>query len=375
MAGIYIHIPFCKKRCTYCDFHTEVAPKMIPEIVDCIVKEMHIRQHYLKNATINTIYFGGGTPSILSAGQFKQIFEAIFQLFNVAANAEITFEANPDDLSDSYFESITPLPFNRISMGIQSFDDADLKRINRRHSGQDAVQAVASARKAGFNNISVDLIYGLPLQTTESWQKQLDTAMTLQVEHISAYGLTYEEGTALWKQREKGKVIPVADENMNEMYIQLLTTIKSHGYEAYEISNFSKPGYRSRHNTSYWKQEAYLGLGPSAHSFDLESRQWNVASNKQYVQAICEGLPFFEVETLTPDENFNDYVMVSLRTMEGIDLHYIEKTFGKEQAAYCIDTLSSYIKDSKVIKQNDFLRLTPEGVMISNVILIDLMKV
>lgn len=171
MAGIYIHIPFCKKRCTYCDFHTEVAPKMIPEIVDCIVKEMHIRQHYLKNATINTIYFGGGTPSILSAGQFKQIFEAIFQLFNVAANAEITFEANPDDLSDSYFESITPLPFNRISMGIQSFDDADLKRINRRHSGQDAVQAVASARKAGFNNISVDLIYGLPLQTTESWQK------------------------------------------------------------------------------------------------------------------------------------------------------------------------------------------------------------
>lgn len=375
MAGIYIHIPFCKKRCTYCDFHTEVAPKMIPEIVESIIKEMHLRRDYLKNAHVNTIYFGGGTPSVLSASQFKRIFDAIFQLYDVEPNAEITFEANPDDLSTTYFESIASLPFNRISMGIQSFDDDTLKRINRRHSSLEAINAVANARKAGFNNISIDLIYGLPQQTVENWQKQLDTAMTLQVEHISAYGLTYEEHTVMWQQLKKKKLIPVTDENMNQMFLQLRETIAAHGYEAYEISNFAKPGYRSRHNSSYWKREPYIGLGPGAHSFDKESRQWNVPNNKQYIQMIDEGLTYYENEELTPHQKYNDYVMVALRTMEGIDTNYLETAFGAEYRHYCVKHLTPYVNDDKVIKNGPFLSLTPEGILISNLIILESIRV
>jgi oxygen-independent coproporphyrinogen III oxidase len=375
MAGIYIHIPFCKRRCTYCDFYTEVAPKLIPDLVGTIIKELHNRKDYLKNAAINTIYFGGGTPSILKFEEFNLIFKTIYELFQVNENAEITFEANPDDLSADYFNSIKELPFNRISIGIQSFDDEDLKRVNRRHTGNQAIQAVKNAQNAGFNNLSIDLIYGLPGQTLEKWKKQLEIGLSLNIQHISSYGLTYEEGTALWKQREMGKVINTDDEIMNAMYLHLVEQTSLHNFEAYEISNFALPGFRSRHNTAYWNQEPYLGVGPSAHSYNLTSRQWNVSSIKNYVEAFKSCAAYYEMEELTSHDKFNDYVMVSLRTSDGIDLNKINTEFGSEMMQFCINNLQSFIDSGKAIREGEKLRLTSDGIMISNLILIELMKV
>lgn len=375
MAGIYIHIPFCKKRCSYCDFYTEVAPLFIPKLVDSIIKEIDIRKDYLEQASIDTIYFGGGTPSILSPEQFSSIFQAIFSVYSVNDTAEITFEANPDDLTPGFFESIQPLPFNRISIGIQSFDNTDLKRINRRHTAGQAIAAVQNAQHAGFKNISIDLIYGLPLQTPEKWEKQLNTAFSLNVQHISAYGLTYEEGTALWKQRENGLIKTVDDDTMNEMYLLLVKKMKQNGFEAYEISNFARPGFYSRHNTSYWKQKPYIGIGPSAHSYDLDSRQWNVSSISDYINAIENKSVFYEIENLTTTDKFNDYIMVSLRTSEGIDLNFLEQEFGTELASYCLRNIKTFIDTDKIDFSNGKLRLTTDGIMISNQILIQLMKV
>ncbi len=375
MAGIYIHIPFCKKKCTYCDFFTVVSPKFIPSLVDSIVKECFLRKDYLQNATINTIYFGGGTPSILNNEQFEQIFEAIFKLFNVAKNAEITFEANPDDLTVDFFTSIQSLPFNRISIGIQSFDDDDLIRINRRHTGNEAINAVKNAQQAGFNNLSIDLIYGLPFQTLASWEQQVEIALSLHVQHISAYGLTYEEGTPLWKQREKGLVKAVDDEIMNEMHLLLVDKIKQKGFEAYEISNFALPNFRSRHNTSYWKQDAYLGLGPSAHSYDLKSRQWNVSSITKYLKAVDENSSLFEKEELSLFDRYNDFVMVSLRTLDGLDVTLLEQEFGSELKSYCLQNIKSFIDNKKVEYSDGVLRLTTDGIQICNFILVQLMRV
>lgn len=375
MAGIYIHIPFCKKRCTYCDFYTEVAPKLIPTLVDSIVKELYIRKDYLQNEPIHTIYFGGGTPSILSKAQFLKIFETIYSIYSVNKDAEITFEANPDDLTMEFLSSIRTLAFNRISIGIQSFDDEDLKMINRRHSAKQAIEAVKNSQNVGFNNISIDLIYGLPFQTLEKWEKQLNTALNLQIQHVSAYGLTYEEGTELWKQRENGKVKSVDDETMNEMYLLLVKKMKENGFEAYEISNFATQGFRSNHNSSYWKQDSYLGIGPSAHSYDLGSRQWNVASITEYILAIENNTGFFEREELTLFDRYNDYVMVSLRTSEGINLTFLEQKFGSELTRYCFENIKPYIESNKVSHSDNKLRLNLEGIMISNQILIQLMKV
>ena len=375
MAGIYIHIPFCKKRCTYCDFYTEVAPQLIPSLVDSIVKELYLRKDYLQNNSIKTIYFGGGTPSILKKEDFSEIFDTINKIYKVEMNSEITFEANPDDLTPDFFKSIESLPFNRISIGIQSFKDDDLKRINRRHTAAEAIKAVQYAKSAGFNNISIDLIYGLPFQTLDEWTNQLDVAFSLGIQHISAYGLTYEEGTVLWKQRENGELIPVDDETMNEMYLQLIEKTKANGFEAYEISNFALPHFRSRHNTSYWKQESYIGVGPSAHSFDLKSRQWNMASITGYIKAISENISFFEREELSLFDRYNDFILVSLRTSDGLDLSFLEQEFGSELLNYCIKNLKPFIKDNKIINSNGKVTLTTEGIQISNLILMQLMKV
>ena len=375
MAGLYIHIPFCSKRCTYCDFYTEVAPDLIPILVNYIVKELNIRKDYLKNETISTIYFGGGTPSILSRDQFSEILNGIFAVYTVEENVEITFEANPDDLTVDFFDSIKHLPFNRISIGIQSFDDNDLKRINRRHTSDQAIAAVKNAQNAGFDNISIDLIYGLPLQSIEDWEKQLDIALSLNIQHVSAYGLTYEEGTALWKQREKGLVKPIIDETMNEMYLLLVKKMKEKGFEAYEISNFALDGFRSKHNSSYWKQNSYLGIGPSAHSYDLVSRQWNVASIKAYISALENNTPYFEKEELTLYDRYNDYVMVSLRTSDGLDFDFLSSEFGQNLATYFLDNIRIYIENNSVIQSEKKYRLSPQGIMISNQILIQLIKV
>ena len=375
MAGIYIHIPFCKQRCTYCDFYTEVAPQFIPTYIDSLIKELQFRKDYLNNAPIDTIYFGGGTPSILNFDQFKAIFDVIYKLFTIADHPEITFEANPDDLTLEFLTSMQALPFNRLSLGIQSFDDMDLKRINRRHTSMQAVKAVKDAQAAGFDNISIDLIYGLPFQTTTSWERQLDMALKLNIQHLSAYGLTYEEGTVLWKQREKGEIESVDEVEMNRMYLILLDKVKEKGFEAYEISNSALPGFRSRHNSSYWKQEPYLGVGPSAHSYDLISRQWNVSSIKDYIKAIDTNSGLFEREILSLYDRYNDFVMVSLRTSDGLDFEYMRKEFGSELAEYCLINIKSFMDSEKVYNSDGKLRLSTKGIQISNLILIQLMKV
>jgi len=375
MAGIYIHIPFCKQRCTYCDFYTEVAPQFIPTYINSVVKELHIRKDYLQNAPIDTIYFGGGTPSILNYNQFKILFDVIYNLFTIADHPEITFEANPDDLTPDFLTSMQALPFNRLSLGIQSFDDGDLKRINRRHTSSQAKHAVKNAQEAGFDNISIDLIYGLPFQTITSWEQQLDAALALNIQHLSAYGLTYEEGTVLWKQREKGEIETVDDTEMNRMYELLLEKVTQKGFEAYEISNFALPGYRSRHNSSYWKQEPYLGVGPSAHSYDLMSRQWNVSSIKEYIKGIDTNSNYFEREILSLNDRYNDFVMVSLRTSDGLDIELMKKEFGPELAEYCLRNLKTFMDSEQVYNLEGKLRLTPQGIQISNLILIQLMKV
>lgn len=371
MAGIYIHIPFCKQRCSYCDFYTRVAPRQIDDTVSAIVKEMELRREYLKAESISTIYFGGGTPSLLSPEQFERIFNQLFALFSVENNAEITFEANPDDLSPAFFESIRNLPFNRISIGIQSFNNEQLRKINRRHTGDEAITAYRNARSAGFKNISIDLIYGLPLQDKQSWEVQLNKAFALQPEHISVYGLTYEEGTPLHKLRELGRISSAGDAEMIDMHLFMLQKMADAGYEAYEISNFAKPGFRSQHNSAYWKMTPYLGLGPSAHSFDGESRSWNVNSIKKYLEAIQTGGVFTETEELSTDERFNEYIMVSLRTKEGVNTSYLKVYFGADYYNHFMKIAQPYLIDKLLIINNDFVSLSTNGILLSNRIIED----
>lgn len=375
MAGLYIHIPFCKQRCTYCDFHTIIAPKQMPDLVESLMREMHLRKDYLKNERIETIYFGGGTPSLLTPTMFQQIFSTIYELFSVDENAEITFEANPDDINPDYLKDSSALPFNRISMGIQSFDDVDLKAVNRRHTASQAIEAVKNAQHAGYNNISIDLIYGLPNQTLTSWQKQIEQALSLNVQHISVYGLTFEKGTKLWRQRENAELEAIDDDTMNDMYDLLLKTMDENGFEAYEISNFAKPGFRSRHNSAYWKLNPYLGIGPSAHSYDGDSRQWNVSSNTKYIRAIRDNKEYFEREILKINENYNDYVMISLRTREGADLDFIENTYGVSYLNNCLQSADKYILNEMLIVDGNYLKFSKKGIQLSNIVISDLMQV
>lgn len=374
MPSIYIHIPFCKTKCTYCDFYSITNFKQQDELVRAMLQEIEKRKSYL-NGTISTIYFGGGTPSAISIVDIDLILKAIFSSFKVENDAEITLEANPDDLSLEYLIELGKIGVNRLSMGIQSFDDQQLKAINRRHTAESALNSVKIAKQAGFDNISIDLIFGLPEQNLESWKKQVDKAMTLDVQHISAYGLIYEKNTPLWRQMKSGKVIPADDETALEMYDYLVETCAGNGFEQYEISNFSKPGFRSQHNSSYWKQVPYLGIGPSAHSYDLHSRQWNISSIYQYCKNILKDGAYFEKEILLEKDKYNDTVMVSLRTMEGINLDLIINQFGIKMRDFCVKSAEKYIENNKLRIEDNFLRLTSEGIMISDKILVDLMYV
>ena len=376
MAGIYIHIPFCKQRCTYCDFYKETGSNnnQIDAFVDALIQEIQLRKSYLNGEDISTLYFGGGTPSVLNFNQFKKIFNEIYSCFNVEDDAEITMEANPDDLTEVYLKTLSPLPFNRLSIGIQSFNDAHLKKINRRHDAQQAKDAVINARKHGFKNISIDLIYALPEQTIDDWKNQLEEAFKLDVEHISAYGLTYEEGTALWKQRNKGLVKVTEDEVTLQMFDYMRLQMSEKGFESYEISNYAKPGFRSRHNSAYWQFIPYLGLGPSAHSFDGKSRQWNIASVQKYLQGITVLKPSFEKEILSEQDFYNDFIMVSLRTSEGIDLIRLKNRFGDVLFDYCLQNADNQIKYGNLILNNNRLFLSDAGVHITNQVIVELMK-
>lgn len=374
MAGIYIHIPFCKTKCTYCDFYSSTDFARQDDLLRAMLQEIEERKSYL-NEKISTIYFGGGTPSVLEVADIHSILQAILSNFDVDKNAEITLEANPDDLTLKYLKELREIGINRLSIGIQSFDDKQLIAINRRHSAETALHSVKLAQKIGFDNISIDLIFGLPEQSLQSWKQQIDKAMTLDVQHISAYGLIYEENTPLWKQMKAGKITPTDDELSVAMYNYLVKTCTKNGFEQYEISNFSKSGFRSKHNSSYWEQTPYMGIGPSAHSYNVHSRQWNIASVEKYCQNIISGKNYFEKEILTEKDKYNDLVMVSLRTIEGINLDKIRNQFGEKKHDYCIKSAAKYIESRKLHINNNTLRLTSEGILISDKIIVDLMSV
>ncbi|MDR0331965.1 MAG: radical SAM family heme chaperone HemW [Dysgonamonadaceae bacterium] len=370
MAGIYLHIPFCKTRCTYCDFYSNTDELLMDTFVEKLCAEARIRKDEISES-IKTIYFGGGTPSQLKQMHFEQIFDTLFSEFSVDENVEITLETNPDDLSPEYIKMLVTFPFNRLSIGIQSFDERELKFLSRRHSAQQAIKAVKNAQQAGFNNISIDLMYGLPGQTLDIWQKNLQQTIDLNVQHVSAYHLIYEEDTKMYSLLQAGKINPVDEQTSTEMFSMLINQLTANnGFIHYEISNFGKLNYFSRHNSSYWLGEKYIGLGAAAHSFDGDNRSWNVSSLTQYINT-------FErvTEKLVITEKYNEFIFTGLRTIWGVDLPKLKNTFGEKFHTFCLKNAQKYIDNHLVEIKGDILKLSHEGIFISDGIMSDLMWV
>jgi oxygen-independent coproporphyrinogen III oxidase len=373
MAGIYIHIPFCKKLCYYCDFYHVITSEKNSVFVDALLKETALRKDYLEEETVSTIYIGGGTPSVFLIKELSDILNQINKFFRVEENCEITIELNPDDVNQDYMEGLKKLNINRISLGVQSWRDPDLKMLNRRHNSEQAAAALTEVFNAGFNNVTIDLIYGIPGMTVKEWSSNLDKAFSFDIKHLSAYHLTIEPGTVFGKMQEKGHFTEIDEDESNAQFNTLIEKAESAGFIHYEISNFGKPGYFSKHNSNYWKQVNYLGLGPSAHSFNGYSRQWNIRNLNGYIKSINSGKSFFEKEELDTKARFNEYIMTSLRTMWGIDLEYIETTFEKEGYDYVVN-LSGKFKNYGLMKQEkNSLVLTNQGKMISDNIISEFM--
>lgn len=375
MAGIYLHIPFCKRRCIYCDFFSTTQSEKKENYVEALCNELKLRKDYLGGESIQTIYLGGGTPSQLAPKDFEKIFQTLTDWFQISEEAEITLEANPDDLTPAYIADLRNFPFNRLSMGIQTFNEQTLKLLNRRHTGTQAIQAYDNCRKAGFQNISIDLIYGLPGENKLLWQKDLEQATAMRPEHISAYHLIYEENTPLWNLREQHKVHE-ADEDLSlSLFSLLIEHLSAHGYQHYEISNFCLPDKYSRHNSSYWKEEKYLGCGPSAHSYNGKEREWNISSLDEYITGIRSGNRYFEVETLDLYTRYNDYVITSLRTCWGMNLEHLKQEYGEKLYYYCMKLARPYLEQDKLKIKNGHLMLTRNGIFLSDGIMSDLLWV
>ena len=374
MAGIYIHIPFCKSRCTYCDFYTVINESRMDDFVEALCTEMEQRKEEVTEP-VQTIYFGGGTPSRLHNEHFDKIFDTLYRHLAIEPTAEITVEANPDDLSEDYVSLLARQPVNRLSIGIQSFNDDELKFLSRRHSAHQAVDAVKRSQQHGFNNISIDLMYGLPKQTEEVWQQNLSQATELGVPHLSAYHLIYEEKTRMHSLLEAGKIKPVNEETSTAMFSMLIDWMARHGFIHYEISAFGKEGYFSRHNSSYWKNEKYLGLGPAAHSFDGDHRSWNIASITRYIEGMKSGMPERETERLSNTDKYNEFILTGLRTMWGINLTELKNRFGEHFLRFCIENAQKYLDQKLLNREENTLKLTREGIFISDGIMSDLMQV
>ena len=375
MAGIYIHIPFCKRRCIYCDFFSTTQSEKKPTYIHALCQELEMRKNYLEGEEIETIYLGGGTPSQLTEEELNEIFTSLYNIYKVKEDAEITLEANPDDLTPEYVSMLRRLPINRISMGIQTFQEETLKLLHRRHTARQAIEAFQRCREAGFQNISIDLMYGLPGETLDTWKEDLQQAIALHPEHISAYHLIYEEGTALWKLRDEHQV-EEADEDLSvTLFKNLIDELKQAGYQHYEISNFCLPGLHSRHNSSYWTGKKYLGCGPSAHSFNGSSRQWNIASLDNYLKGIASGKPNYEIEELDLYTRYNDFVITSIRTCWGMSLSRLRSEYSEELYRYCLRMSKSHLEQGVLEIEEDTLRLTQEGIFISDGIMSDLLFV
>jgi oxygen-independent coproporphyrinogen-3 oxidase len=374
VAGLYIHIPFCKSRCTYCDFFSTTDETRVNAFVEALRLEAELRKSEV-DEPVKTVYFGGGTPSRLQAKHLDTLFETLYRCYPIESTAEVTVEANPDDLTEGYLSLLTQQPVNRLSLGVQSFNDKELRLLSRRHTAQEATDAVKHAQEQGFHNISIDLIYGLPRQTEAVWQENLNRATELQVPHLSAYHLIYEEKTPIYALLQAGKVTPVDEETSNAMFAMLIDWMTQHNFIHYELSAFGKEGFFSRHNSAYWKGEKYLGLGPSAHSFDGSSRSWNVASITEYIHGVTSGEPYQEMERLSRTERYNEFILTGLRTTWGVNLPELRYRFGEELYRYCLENARKHIDRNLLVTEKEALKLTRDGLFISDGIMSDLMWV
>ncbi len=360
MAGIYIHIPFCKQKCSYCDFHFSTNLQHKSNLIQAINKELEIRKNEI-STPLETIYFGGGTPSILSEIELESIFETIYKNYSTKNLKEITLEANPDDLNKEKLNFLKSTPINRFSIGVQSFFEEDLKLMNRAHNAQEAETSIKLAQDFGFENITIDLIYGSTTTTNEMWKQNLQKAIALNVPHISSYALTVEEKTILDHQIKKGITKPVDEDRQNEQFQLLVDTLTSHDFIQYEISNFGKEDYFSLHNSNYWKGIHYLGIGPSAHSYNGKTRAWNIANNSKYIQTINENKLPQEIEVLNEVEQFNEMIMIGLRTIYGIDLDRINSEFSQPLVNSFYQELNQLINENLVEKKENKIILKPEA--------------
>ena len=357
MAGIYIHIPFCKQACFYCDFHFSTSLKRKEEMLQAILSELQLRKNEFEDEQIETIYFGGGTPSLLTSEEIATIFKVIYRNYNVIESPEITLEANPDDLSESKIIALSNSPINRLSIGIQSFFEDDLQFMNRAHTAEESKNCLSVAMRY-FDNITIDLIYGVPNMSTKKWKENLKIAFDFGVPHISSYALTVEEKTALHNFIKKGTVPPINEQQALEHFNILVSETEKQGFEHYEISNFGKSAYFSKHNTSYWLGKKYLGIGPSAHSFNGKQRSWNIANNAKYIKSINNKTLPLEFEELSINNRFNEYIMTGLRTIWGVDLNKIEQDFGKTY-------LNELNKNSQQFIEKGLLKISSENKLVT----------
>ena len=371
MSGIYIHIPFCKQTCHYCDFHFSTSLKKKEEMVMALVKEIQMRKMELEKEQIETIYFGGGTPSILSLKEIQVLIDAVYENFNVTESPEITLEANPDDLDDDTIIQLANSPVNRLSIGIQSFFEEDLKLMNRAHNAMEAKRCLQTATQY-FDNISLDLIYGMPNMSNEKWLQNVQTALSFGVPHISSYALTVEPKTALKKLIEKKVVEAPKDEVAQEHFLVLIEELEKNGFIHYELSNFGKPDYFSKNNTAYWLGKKYIGIGPSAHSYNGKERSWNIANNTLYLKAIQENNLPNEIEVLTKTDRYNEYIMTGLRTIWGVSLKRVELEFGERYLLYLLEQSKKYIHSEHLQIEADVLTTTKKGKFLSDGIASDL---
>ncbi len=413
MAGIYIHIPYCKTRCPYCDFFTQTDLSSRSRFEEALLKEMEMRRGYLEGAAVETIYFGGGTPSLFTPVQLRRIVDAVYRHFHVEQDAEITLEANPDDVDRPFFDGVLSAGINRLSLGTQSFIDEELRFLGRRHNAAQNHRALEDAFAAGFKNVSADLIYGLPIQALSGNSPlsgvglhrredpgktplsggvangstplsggvavaylltNLQTFFSYPITHLSAYHLTIEPGTPFGRQKERGALQELSEHISLQQFEKLIQFTREKGMEQYEISNFAWPGYRSRHNSSYWQRKPYLGLGPSAHSYNTRSRHWSVSHLKQYLEAVEQGHLPLEEEQLDRRDHFNEHVITALRTSEGIDLDEVEKLYGKDYLEYLVKTARSFLDKGQLLKENNHLKMSRKGMFISDAILRELIR-
>ncbi|NLU93932.1 radical SAM family heme chaperone HemW [Chitinophaga sp. Ak27] len=361
MSGIYLHIPFCKQACYYCNFHFSTVLSGKEAMVNSLLEEISLQKDYLGQEPVHTIYFGGGTPSLLDAVQLQALLAKLRATFPVAADAEITLEANPDDLTANKLTMLKEIGINRLSIGIQSFHEADLVWMNRAHNSQQAQDCIRLAREIGFENLTIDLIYGGPTLGDEGWEQNVQQAIALGIPHLSCYALTVEPGTALDHFIKKKKMAPTDPDKAARHFEMLMQWLEAAGYEHYEISNFALPGWHSRHNSSYWQGKSYLGLGPSAHSFNGISRQWNIANNALYIKSIAAGKVPFEMESLSTSMQFNEYIMTALRTSAGCHLEWVAEKFGADLVNHLITNSQSFIAIGRMERIGDTLRLTKAG--------------